>query len=98
MQVREIMTRNVEVVSPDATVQDAAQKMRELDAGPLPVCDGDHLVGMITDRDIAVRAVADGYDPWTTRVRDVMTPEVISCFEDDDIAKASRLMEDKQVR
>jgi len=98
MQIQQIMTRNVEVVSPDITIQDAAQKMRELDAGPLPVCDGDRLVGMITDRDITVRAVAEGYDPWTTKVRDIMTPEVVFCFEDEDVAKASRLMEDKQVR
>src|SRR5205085_6398609 len=66
--------------------------------GPLPVCEGDRLVGMITDRDIAVRAVAEGYDPWTTKVRDIMTPDLIWCFEDDDVATVSRLMEDKQVR
>jgi CBS domain-containing protein len=98
MQVRELMTRQVEVVSPDSTVQDAAQKMKDLDVGPLPVCEGDRLVGMITDRDITVRSTAEGYDPWTTRVGDAMTPEVNYCYEDDDVAEAARLMKDKEVR
>jgi CBS domain-containing protein len=77
------MTRGAECVRPDTTLQDAAQQMRDLDVGPLPVCgDGDRLVGMLTDRDITVRAVAEGLDPWTARVRDVMTPTIIYCFDD----------------
>ena len=60
MQLKEIMTPGVEVIAPEATIQEAAEKMRHLDIGPLPVCDGDRLVGLLTDRDITVRAVAEG--------------------------------------
>lgn len=98
MQVKDVMTRRVECVSPDTTLQEAANKMKELDIGPLPVCENDRLVGMITDRDITVRSVSDGSDPWTDKVREAMTPGIIYCFEDDDVAEASRLMKVKQVR
>src|SRR3954471_24846431 len=92
------MTRDVQCVAPDTTLQEAAEKMKALDVGPLPVCDNDRLAGVLTDRDITVRAVAEGLDPKTARVREAMTPEVISCFEDQDVADAARLMKDKQVR
>jgi CBS domain-containing protein len=73
--------------------------MRDLDVGPLPVCgDDDRLVGVITDRDITVRATAEGEHPWTTHVREIMTPEVIYCFEDQDVAEAACIMKEKQVR
>ena len=98
MQVNEVMTRGVECVSPDATLQEAARTMKDLDGGPLPVCDNDRLAGILTDRDIAVRAVAEGRDPRATRVRDVLSPGVVYCFEDDDVQEAARLMEEKQVR
>src|SRR5947209_10896530 len=98
MKVKEIMDPRVAVVHADTTVQEAAEKMKDLDVGPLPVCENDRLVGMVTDRDITVRAVAEGHDPWTDHVRDVMTPEVIFCFEDQDVAEAARLMKRKQVR
>src|SRR3712207_146292 len=98
MQVREVMTRDVEVVHPDATLQEAARKMDALDVGPLPVCDGDRLVGMITDRDIVVRATAAGRDPKTTHVRDAMTRDVVYCFEDQDVREAARVMEEQQIR
>ena len=99
MQVKEVMTRGAECISPDATLQEAARKMKDLDVGPLPVCgDNDRLVGMLTDRDITVRAVAEGKDPRTTKVRDAMTEGVTYCFEDDDVAEAARLMREKQVR
>jgi CBS domain-containing protein len=98
MKVNEIITRNPEVIRPDVVLADAAQRMNSLDVGMLPVCDGDRLVGMITDRDITVRGVAQGYDPKTARVRDVMTPEVIYCFEDEDIKAVARKMEEWQVR
>jgi CBS domain-containing protein len=99
MQVNEVMTRSVECTSPNATLQDAARRMRELDVGPLPVCgESDRLVGMLTDRDIVVRAVAEGLDPSTARVRDVMTPSVIYCFEDQDVTEAAQLMKENQVR
>jgi len=98
MRVSEVMTRNVECTRPDATLQDAAAKMKSLDVGPLPVCDNDRLVGMVTDRDITVRATAEGDAPTDVRVRDVMTPEVIYCFEDALVSDAARLMQEKQVR
>ena len=72
--------------------------MKSLDVGPLPVCDNDRLVGIVTDRDITVRATAEGDAPTDVRVRDIMTPEVIYCFEDDDVTKAAELMGEKQVR
>jgi CBS domain-containing protein len=84
---------------PTASLQEAARKMRDLDVGPLPVCgDNDRLVGMLTDRDITVRAVAEGQDPKTARVQDIMTPDITYCFEDQDITEAARLMEEKQIR
>jgi len=91
------MTRGVECIRPDATLQEAAAKMKSLDIGPLPVCDNDRLVGMVTDRDITVRATAEGEAPNDVRVRDVMTPEVIYCFEDALVADAA-LMQQEQVR
>lgn len=97
-QIKEIMTRQVEVVNPDATLWEAAQKMAALDVGPLPVCNGDELVGMLTDRDITVRATAEGRDPKTTKVHEVMTPEVIFAFEDEDVSEASRIMMEEQIR
>jgi len=72
--------------------------MKNMEVGPLPVCDHDRLVGMITDRDITVRATAEGLDPWTTHVSEVMTPDVVYCFEDDHVSEAVRLMEEKQIR
>jgi CBS domain-containing protein len=98
MQLKEMMTPHVEVVHPDASLQEAAQKMKGLDVGPLPVCTGDRLEGMLTDRDITVRAVAEGRDPRTTKVHEVMTSEVVYAFEDQDVAEAARLMEQHQIR
>lgn len=98
MRVSEVMTQGVECIGPDATLQEAAAKMKSLDVGPLPVCDNDRLVGMVTDRDITVRATAEGDAPTDVRVRDVMTPEVIYCFEDELVEDAARLMAEKQVR
>ncbi len=98
MKVRNITTRDPQCIGPDASICDAARKMRTLDVGLLPVCDDDRLAGTITDRDIAIRGVADGLDPHTTTVRQVMSPGVICCSEDDDVEVAARLMEDKQIR
>lgn len=98
MQVKEIMTHQVEVVHPEATLWEAAQKMAALDVGPLPVCKGDELIGMLTDRDITVRAVAEGLDPKTTKVYEVMTPEIIFTYEDEDTGLAAQLMTEHQIR
>ena len=99
MQLKEIMTRQVEVISPDATVEQAAKQMDDVDIGALPVCDGDRLVGIVTDRDIVVRSISVGQDPRKTYVRDVMTTSsLIYAFEDDDVPSAAQLMEKKQIR
>jgi CBS domain-containing protein len=97
MKVSETMSTNVRVAKPDQTIREAAQTMMELDAGVLPVGENDRLVGMITDRDIAVRGVAKGKGPDAT-VRDVMTSDVDYCFEDQDIDEVSRNMADIKVR
>ncbi len=98
MRVGQVMTRQVEAIGPDATIHEAAEKMRILDVGPLPVVEGKRVIGMITDRDITVRVTAEGRDPVTARVRDAMTTIVIGCGEDDDVAEAARLMEEHQIR
>lgn len=97
-RVCDLMTPTVGTIGPEATLQEAAQKMRDLDVGPLPVCEGERVVGMITDRDLAVRAVAMGSDPRTTRVREVMTREVVCASEGDRLVHAAELMEKMQVR
>lgn len=97
MRIADVMTRNVRVARPDETVHDAAKTMGELDIGVLPVGDEDRLVGMVTDRDIAVRAVGRGKGP-DTPISDVMTAEVRYCFEDEDIAHVARNMADIKVR
>ncbi len=99
MQVHEIMTRGAQCTHPSATLQQAARMMRDLDVGPLPVCgENDRLVGMITDRDIVVRAIAEGLDPKTAQVREVMSPDILYCFEDQSVGEAAQLMKDWQVR
>jgi CBS domain-containing protein len=97
MKVSEAMTRDVRVASPEETVQQAAKIMAEIDAGVLPVGDNDRLVGMITDRDIAIRAVAAGKGP-DAKVRDCMTSDVKYCFEDQDIDEVASNMADQQIR
>lgn len=98
MKIRDILTKDPEVVHPDATICEAARKMKECDIGMLPVCDGERLVGSLTDRDLTIRAVADGADPLKTKVREVMTSKVYYCFEDDGLQEAARVMEDQQIR
>jgi CBS domain-containing protein len=98
MKVNELMSLRVELASPDESIQQAAKLMHRIDAGILPVGDKDRLVGVITDRDITVRAVAEGKDPKTTLVRDVMSPEVRYCYEDDDIESVAENMAELQVR
>ncbi len=98
MQVKEVMTRGCECIEPDASLESAARRMRELDVGPLPVCDRDRIAGIVTDRDIVVRAIAEGRDPHATHVRDVMTPGITYCFDDDDVEHAADTMKNKQIR
>ena len=98
MQLKEFVNPRVETVQSDDTLQRAAEKMRQLDVGSFPVCEGGQLVGMITDRDITIRAVAKGSDPALATVREVMTPEVLWCFENEGVEEAARIMQENQVR
>lgn len=98
MQIKDIMTHNPEVVRPDVLLQEVAEKMGTLEIGAVPVCDGDRLIGLLTDRDITVRATAAGCDPAMTQVCDVMSTNLVYCFEDQDIGEAAKLMEAQQVR
>lgn len=97
MKVNECMTRDVRVISPEDTIERAAQIMGQIDAGVLPVAEGDRLVGMITDRDIAIRGVAEGCTP-DARVRDVMSQEVLYCFDEEDTDEVLDNMAEIQVR
>jgi CBS domain-containing protein len=97
MRVKDVMTENPQVVRPQTSLKEVAETMKSLDVGVLPVCDNDRLVGMITDRDIVVRAEAEGLSPSAV-VDQAMTPDVTFCFEEDDLDSAVKLMEDKQIR
>jgi CBS domain-containing protein len=97
MRVSEIMTRDVHLASPNDTITAVARQMAENDIGFMPVGDDDRLIGMITDRDIVVRGVADGMDPQA-RVADIMTTDVKYCFDDDEVDDVARNMGDIQVR
>ena len=97
MKVRDVMSRDVLVASPTQSIRDAAKMMAKIDAGVLPVGENDRLVGMITDRDIAIRAVAEGKAP-ITKVRDVMSDEVLYCFDDQDLDEVAQNMGDSKVR
>jgi CBS domain-containing protein len=97
MQVKDAMTPGVELASPNQTIRQAALLMGKLDCGALPVADKDSLVGIITDRDIAIRAIAAGKGPKTS-VREIMSPEVLYCFEDQDLEDVSRNISGIKVR
>jgi len=97
-RVSEVMTRGVEVIRPNDTLKGAAQMMGELNVGALPVCEGGDLIGMITDRDITVRAVSDGMDPTESRVSEVMTAQAYSCTEEQTAEEVMTQMGDLQVR
>ena len=97
MKIRDAMTRDVRMVRPDQTIREAAHLMAELDIGALPVQDNDRLVGMITDRDIAVRAIAEGRGA-DTPIRDVMTNEIKYCYEDQTVEEVTRNMGEQRLR
>ena len=98
MKLKEIMTSDVEVVRVNDSLQTAARKMRDSDIGFLPVFDGDQLVGVLSDRDIIVRAIAEGIDPLAMLGRDLVTSPAICCFDDQEVEEAARLMRDNQIR
>lgn len=98
MQIRDIMTKDVELVNPSTTLKEAARKMRDADTGFLPVGENDRLVGTVTDRDITVRCVAEGADPNSAAVRDAMTDDLVFVFDDQDSSEAAQLMSERAVR
>lgn len=98
MKVSDVMTRNVECTRPDATLTEAAARMKALEVGSLPVCENNRPVGVLTDRDIVVRCVAEGHDCRQARVADAMSRQAFTCFDSDDVADAAEVMHDKQVR
>jgi CBS domain-containing protein len=98
MKIREIMTPSVQLVAADDTIHDAAEMMAGADCGVLPVFDGDRLVGMITDRDIVTRAVADGLDPDDCFVHEIMTSNVKYCYEDESVQDLARNLASLQVK
>ena len=98
MQVKEVMHRGVEWAAPDTPVSEIAKKMRNLDIGAIPVCDQDRLIGMVTDRDIVCRAIANGRDVSTLTARDVMSEGIVYCRDSEDLEDAIHIMEDKQIR
>ena len=98
MKIREIMTTNVECVSPDTGLTDLANKMKTLDVGFMPVCENDRLVGTVTDRDIVVRGCAGGKDIASCKTSDIMTKNVFWCLEDQDVKDVAKQMRDNEVR
>ncbi len=96
-QLKDLMSRDVKVISPDISIQDAAIKMREVDFGMMPVGEDDRMIGTLSDRDIAIRAVADGMDA-STKVRDVMSEGIAWAYEDDSVEQAAKIMSEWQVR
>ena len=98
MQVQQIMSKDVHIADPNMTIRDAARQMRAENIGSLPVGENDQLIGMVTDRDIVVRAVAEERSPGNTTVREVMSEGLCYCFEDDDVERAAQVMAQHQVR
>jgi CBS domain-containing protein len=98
MQTREIMTQDVKLIHRDTSLKEAAGKMKQFDIGMLPVVDEDKVVGILTDRDIIVRAIAEGKDPDKTRAGDAMSTDVITAYDDQDATEISELMKKNQVR
>jgi CBS domain-containing protein len=98
MKIKDIITPAPRCISPDASLVEAAAEMKALDVGILPICENERLVGTVTDRDITIRSVAEGYDPNTIPVRKVMSRVVIYCFEDQDIWNAAQMMVTNKIR
>jgi CBS domain-containing protein len=98
MKVKQIMSRNVECITPSTTIAKAAEKMLDSDIGFLPICEHDHIVGTVTDRDITIRSVAQGRDPRLAPVSEIMTPGGFYCYEDEDVEHVAQQMQEKEVR
>ncbi len=97
IKVEEVMHRDIQWIDPDVCLEEAAKKMRDLNVGCLPVWEDDELVGIITDRDIICRAVAEVQDPSTVTIRDFMSKDVAFCLEDQDVNDAARIMRERKV-
>ncbi len=98
MRVSEIMTTDFYMIDSTNSLTQAAEKMKSLNVGFLPVKEGTRLIGLITDRDIVIRGLAEGMDPGSTQVKDIISSEILYCYDDDSIEEAARLMEDNQIR
>jgi len=98
MKAKDIMTEEVVWVMPQTSLREAANKMKELDVGVLPVCNDQELVGILTDRDIVLRSTAEGKDPNNTKVAEAMSSKVEYCLEDEDVNKVAYRMEKKKIR
>ena len=97
MKVQEIMSQNVECIEPETLIAKAAEKMRERDIGFLPICESDRLIGTVTDRDITIRSVAEGRDPRLAPVREIMTQSVFYSYDDDDVERVGKYMQERDV-
>jgi len=98
MFVKDVMTVSPEIVNADTNLKDTAARMKALDVGAMPVNSGDRLIGIITDRDIAIRAVAEGLNPEKTSAEEVLTPSITYCYEDQDLSEAAEIMKEKKIR
>jgi CBS domain-containing protein len=98
MKVNHMMHKGAESAAPDATLRQIAKMMRDYDVGAIPVCEGDKTIGIITDRDLALRALADGNDPTKLTARDVMSKNVVYCRDVEEAEDAIRIMEGNQIR
>ena len=98
MKIREIMNQKVECADPTLPISQAAEEMRDLDIGFLPICENDKLIGTVTDRDITTKSVAQGGDRRLAPVSEIMRPEVFYCYEDQDVEEVARYMQEKEVR
>lgn len=98
MKLKDVMSQNVEVIRPEITLLDAAKLMRDKNVGSLPVCDGDRLLGIVTDRDLVVRALAEGRDVQSVPIKSIMSTPIVYAFDDQDVGEAARIMEVKKIR
>lgn len=98
MQAKDLMSPNVECISPDTLITDASHRMKAMDVGFLPVCENDRLIGTLTDRDIVLRLVAEGKDVAGAKARDIMTPEVFWCYDDMSADDVCEYAAEKEIR
>ncbi len=98
MKIHDVMTRVTQTILPDATAEQAARKMRDANIGLLPVVEEGKVLGLVTDRDLTIRVMAEGRNPHLTTVHEVMTPEALWCYEDESVGEAARLMEKNHIR